>query len=86
MTRFTVELFAWTNSATGPPEWITDANGKMIDGFSVVCEIIADLSGMQASLKKNTGSSGTYYELEFDLCLELGGTEIKAYLEWNEKV
>ncbi|QRV90327.1 heat shock protein 70 kDa 12A [Ceratobasidium sp. AG-Ba] len=68
------------------PEWVTDPNGNVADGFSVICEIHADLSGLRGSLIKERGEYGAYYKLYFDLCLEFGGVELKAYLEWNEKM
>ncbi|KAG9075145.1 hypothetical protein FRC06_010248 [Ceratobasidium sp. 370] len=83
--RFTVELYAWTSDRLSAPEWVTDASGNVIDGYSVICSITADLSGMRGSLKKQRGEHGTYYKLEFQLCLEFGGVELKAFLEWNEK-
>ncbi|QRV90330.1 heat shock protein 70 kDa 12A [Ceratobasidium sp. AG-Ba] len=83
--RFTVELYTWNGASLGVPEWVTDANGKINDGFSVICEIKADLSGLRGSLKKERGEKGVYYRVHFDLCLEFGGIELKAYLEWNEK-
>ncbi|QRV75595.1 heat shock protein 70 kDa 12A [Ceratobasidium sp. AG-Ba] len=83
--HFTVELYAWTSDSMGVPEWVTDANGNINDGFSVICEIKADLSGLRGSLKKERGEQDVYYRVYFDLCLEFGGVEFKAYLEWNEK-
>ncbi|KAG8734060.1 hypothetical protein FRC10_011977 [Ceratobasidium sp. 414] len=83
--RFTVELYAWTNDRLPAPEWVTDASGNVIDGFSVICSITADLSGMRGSLKKQKGNHGVYYKLEFQLCFEFGGVELKAFLEWNER-
>ncbi|QRV90341.1 heat shock protein 70 kDa 12A [Ceratobasidium sp. AG-Ba] len=83
--QFMVELYAWNGSGAKAPEWIKDYEGNIADGFSVICKINADLSGMRGSLKKQTGESGTYYKLQFDLCLEFGGVELKAYLEWSEK-
>ncbi|QRV90324.1 heat shock protein 70 kDa 12A [Ceratobasidium sp. AG-Ba] len=83
--HFTVELYAWTSDSLGVPEWVTDASGNINDGFSVICEIKADLSGLRGSLKKERGEQGVYYRVHFDLCLEFGGVELKAYLEWNEK-
>ncbi|KAG9122434.1 hypothetical protein FRC07_001175, partial [Ceratobasidium sp. 392] len=83
--RFTVELYAWTSDRLAAPEWVIDGSGTLIDGFSVICSITADLSGMQGSLRKQKGSQGTYYKVDFELCLEFGGVELKAYLEWNEK-
>ncbi|QRV75593.1 heat shock protein 70 kDa 12A [Ceratobasidium sp. AG-Ba] len=80
-----VELYVWTNHAKAVPEWITDSDDNIIDGFKVICEIFADLNGMAGSLRKQEGKQGTFYRLDFDLCLEFGGVELKAYLEWNEK-
>ncbi|KAG8703582.1 hypothetical protein FRC08_002750 [Ceratobasidium sp. 394] len=82
---FTVELYAWTNNWLSPPEWVADSKGNVVDGFSVICSITADLNGMRGSLKKRKSKHGTYYELEFQLCLEFGGVELRAFLEWNEK-
>ncbi|QRV90319.1 heat shock protein 70 kDa 12A [Ceratobasidium sp. AG-Ba] len=83
--QFMVELYVWTDDTKAAPEWITDSDDKIIDGFKVICEINADLNGMAGSLKKQEGKQGSYYRLDFNLCLEFGGVELKAYLEWDEK-
>ncbi|QRV90326.1 heat shock protein 70 kDa 12A [Ceratobasidium sp. AG-Ba] len=83
--RFNVELYAWTIDSMAVPEWVTDPDENIIEGFKLICKIDADLSGLRGSLMRETGDHRTYYKLHFDLCLEFGGVELKAYVEWNEK-
>lgn len=41
---------------------------------------------MRGALERRNGQSGWYWALNFDIALEFGGTELKAFLEWKEKV
>jgi hypothetical protein len=61
-------------------------SGNILDGFKLICELKADLSGMRGSLQKRRNPHGTYWTLQYELCLEFGGVELIAYLEWKEKV
>jgi hypothetical protein len=41
---------------------------------------------MRTALKKRTGPNGHYYELSFSVGLRFGGTELLAFLEWEQDV
>ncbi|CAE6478213.1 unnamed protein product [Rhizoctonia solani] len=83
--QFTVALYAWVNEATSPPGWVVDSNDNMIDGFELVCFISAQISTMEGALQKDP-SSDNCWRLGFILCIEFDGVELKARLEWVEKV
>jgi len=55
------------------------------DMYSILCYVEADLS----HAPKNTKTSldkGRYYQINYDVVLSLGLTEIKAYIAWKENV
>jgi hypothetical protein len=55
-------------------------------GFEEICEVEADLSGMRQALKKKTGRDGDYWYLDFTMALQFGGTELQAFVEWEQDV
>lgn len=52
----------------------------------MICEIEGDMSGMRGGLTKLEKNDGDYWTLEFDVCIDFGGVELTAYLEWKERV
>lgn len=44
------------------------------------------MSGMQGGLARSRDGHGDYWKLEFDVCIDFGGVELTAHLEWKEKV
>lgn len=44
------------------------------------------MSGMRGGLTKLRDDHGDYWKLEFDVCIDFGGVELTAHLEWKEKV
>ncbi|KAG8793236.1 hypothetical protein FRC12_003453 [Ceratobasidium sp. 428] len=65
-------IYAWTN------------DGRLNKGYEKICEIVADLSGMRQTPKKEVGPDGDYYKRGFNIALQFGGTELRAFLEWEE--
>lgn len=55
--------------------------------FSPFCTIHADLSAAAKDLvMKKTGSGQVYYQLDYDVVLLFGLTELQAQLGWKSKV
>ncbi|KAL5634405.1 hypothetical protein ACGC1H_002459 [Rhizoctonia solani] len=82
--QFTVVLYAWNNENAPPPEWVVDPNDNMIDGFELVCFISANISGLQGALRKDWNVSRCW-RLDFTLCIDFDGVELRARVEWVEK-
>ncbi|CAE6394322.1 unnamed protein product [Rhizoctonia solani] len=84
LESFHTSLIAYAGDS--PPFWATENQGTLLlDGFRRVCRISADLSKLSGALKRHTGRTGTtYWRLDFDVCIRFGGTELEAYLEWEE--
>ncbi|CAE6471138.1 unnamed protein product [Rhizoctonia solani] len=64
--------------------WSRNKNGCLAKGFEQICTVTADLSGLQGALTKRI-STRVYYQLDFSVALQFGGTEINASIEWTEK-
>ncbi|KDN42668.1 hypothetical protein RSAG8_06625, partial [Rhizoctonia solani AG-8 WAC10335] len=64
--------------------WSQNKDGYLAKGFEQICTVTADLSGLQGALAKKV-SKRVYYQLDFSVALQLGGTEINASIEWTEK-
>ena len=59
---------------------------SILASFSTFCSIHVDLSAAvkDVILRKTRGQF--YYELDYDVIIFLGLTEIQAYLEWKTRV
>jgi hypothetical protein len=61
--------------------------GSLGNGFQGTCTITADLQKLSGALSMGIGAHGRqYWSLTFDVCIRFGGTELQAYLEWEENV
>ena len=56
--------------------------------FREVCQLEADLSGLQRSLvaQRNPVTGMIYYTVNFTVAVLFGGTTLKAQLRWYENV
>lgn len=72
-----------TRVASAPPEMYTST-----DMYSTLCHIEADTSALAMKLKAQTrrGSRKTYYQMDYDIVLSFGLTELKAQISWKENV
>ncbi|KAG8717707.1 hypothetical protein FRC08_006899 [Ceratobasidium sp. 394] len=80
---FESNLYLYTGE--GVPRWATNRQGVLNDGFYKSCTITADLTNLSGALEPRVGMEGKrYWRLHFDVCIRFGGTELEAYLEWEE--
>ncbi|KDQ18318.1 hypothetical protein BOTBODRAFT_28735 [Botryobasidium botryosum FD-172 SS1] len=70
---------------THAPRFVFDEDKKMNLGFRPTCTIKADLSGLSGSLVRKRGPNGVYWTVTFSIAFKFGGTELQAFLAWNEK-
>ncbi|KAH7336828.1 hypothetical protein B0J17DRAFT_707236 [Rhizoctonia solani] len=84
LSHFEINLISYTNN--GEPMWARDKRGVLANGFHNCCTISANLSNMSGALEPRIGVSGNkYWRLYFEVCIRFGGTELEAFLEWEEK-
>jgi hypothetical protein len=52
-----------------------------------VCEVSADLMDVTGHLvrKYSPTAGGPYWQLDFDVGIQFGGTELTAFVEWVDK-
>ena len=55
-------------------------------GIRPLCTLHADLSMLQKSLKEKGTFHKRYCEVEYEVAVRFGGTQLQARLEWEEKV
>ena len=53
--------------------------------YSALCHVEADTTEICDSLEPQAGAA-TYYEMDYEVVLALGLTELKAYISWVENV
>ena len=58
-----------------------------MDRVERVCQISAELSeGWEELLKPRHGALGPYYTLDFKIGISFAGAELRAYIQWDDKV
>jgi len=60
--------------------------GRWLEQMGNLCTLKADLSGLRGSLRCKTGPSDLYYQVEFEVVVRLGGTQLQATVQWKEGV
>ncbi|KAG8759783.1 hypothetical protein FRC11_001446 [Ceratobasidium sp. 423] len=80
---YTFDVLAY--SGDDKPEWALSPNGIMLPRFQNACTIRANLKNLQGALKSAVGSRGSYWTLNYDVCIRFGGTELEGYMEWEER-
>ncbi len=61
-----------------PPIWAI-----LLDKYTTFCTVEADLTSVPRRKKKNT-QGGIYYEVDWEVVLFFGLTEIKAQIAWKD--
>jgi len=47
----------------------------------------ADLFALAGALKIQTGEKGKqFYRVDYNVCVDFGGTQLRTNLQWNERV
>ncbi|CUA68940.1 hypothetical protein RSOLAG22IIIB_08194 [Rhizoctonia solani] len=90
--QFTVKVYSYNGGDKNASTWLMDRNGYIAAGFEEICQIKADLSDMRKALKNNVHKqkrnwlqSKKYFHLDFKVAIQFGDTELKAFLEWEQK-
>ncbi|QRW06686.1 hypothetical protein RhiLY_05685 [Ceratobasidium sp. AG-Ba] len=79
------ETGLYSYSGEGKPRWINDRTGALRSNFQKSCTIRANLSNLVGALERRIGLQGReYWRVNFDVCIRFGGTELEAFLEWEE--
>jgi len=53
----------------------------------LICTLKADLSALARVLQKQTGAHGKkFYRVDYIVCVYFGGTQLRAKLQWKERV
>jgi hypothetical protein len=53
----------------------------------LICTLNADLSSLAGALQAQTGKKGKrFYRVDYTVCVYFGGTQLRANLQWKEKV
>jgi hypothetical protein len=53
----------------------------------LICTLNANLSALAGALEIQTGSHGQrFYRVDYNVCVYFGGTQLRANLQWKERV
>ncbi|KAG2122351.1 hypothetical protein DEU56DRAFT_974525 [Suillus clintonianus] len=72
------------NGALQDPQWLDFDRSS----YTPLCTIYADLRELSRTLhpKKSTLDQSVYYQVEYDVIILFGHTELKAQISWKDKV
>ncbi|KIM20151.1 hypothetical protein M408DRAFT_30596, partial [Serendipita vermifera MAFF 305830] len=79
-----IEVFAWEGN--GVPTWCKEEDGTALEGMRLICTLNANLSTLAGGLQIKSGPRGKrFYQVDYDVCVYFGGTQLRAKLEWKER-
>ncbi|KIL61939.1 hypothetical protein M378DRAFT_34206, partial [Amanita muscaria Koide BX008] len=73
-------LKCYRRQSGNPPEWID----LEPNSFHDLCTIRADLVDIKMNMKPQNSGSKQFYELNLDLVIIFGSTELEVYVAWQE--
>jgi len=83
LALFEVDVYAYPGE--DQPSWARNKEGTLLPRFQQMCSIKADLKHLSGALSESVGVHGEpYWSITFDICIRFGGTELEAYIEWEE--
>ncbi|KAF8593088.1 hypothetical protein BDV93DRAFT_590102 [Ceratobasidium sp. AG-I] len=74
----------YSTSSASRFDFSMDDEGSLNPGFSKVCELSANLMSMRGALESQQGLYGVCWRLKFVIGIRFGGTELEAFIEWEE--
>ncbi|KAG8798522.1 hypothetical protein FRC17_007403 [Serendipita sp. 399] len=85
MLTFTAkDIYAWEGQEE-PPVWGKNEDGSLPVNMRHIGTLKADLSGLKNALTEQTGPTGkTFYRIDYQVAINLGGTQLQAKLQWME--
>ncbi|KIM23512.1 hypothetical protein M408DRAFT_262801 [Serendipita vermifera MAFF 305830] len=79
-----IEIFAWEGDDI--PTWCKDEQGRVMNGMRLICTLQTNLSALAGGLELKKGTRGRrFYQVDYDVCVYFGGTQLRAKLQWKEK-
>lgn len=60
--------------------------GGINSGFERLCRVETDLSGLGGVIVRKQGVNGPYDDIQLEIVIQLGGTELCAHMEFIENV
>lgn len=61
--------------------------GMVLEGMRLICTLNANLSALAGGLQIRNGPHGTkFYQVDYHVCVYFGGTQLRAKLQWYQKV
>lgn len=79
---YTTHVYATESASSG--DFIKDNHGYLNHGFYDVCTLTADLKSLRGAMEPKTGLNGTYWQISFSVGIRFGGTQLEAFIEWEE--
>ncbi|KAG9073793.1 hypothetical protein FS749_014684 [Ceratobasidium sp. UAMH 11750] len=62
-----------------------DKHGVLLPGWTHVCIISAEVQNLKSMLVEHDSPiTGSYWTLSYRICIGFGGTELTAFIEWDE--
>lgn len=80
-----ISVIIYSSIHTPPPEFMRNKKGTMYSGFAPLCRVSASPPNMRELLiQKQSSITGTYWEQNYKVGIRFGGTELSAFIEWEQ--
>ncbi|KAF8597354.1 hypothetical protein BDV93DRAFT_499702 [Ceratobasidium sp. AG-I] len=84
-TRPDVKVILYSSAHSPPPPFMRDKKGVFYSGFQPLCTVKANLPDARSLLvKQHSSITGSYWVLSYKVGLRFGGTELSAFIEWEQ--
>ncbi|QRV77105.1 heat shock protein 70 kDa 12A [Ceratobasidium sp. AG-Ba] len=81
--RISASIYSTTQPASAA--FIMDGLGNLLPGWSHVCDVSAQVQDVGGMLvRHDSASTGSYWVLRYRIGIRFGGTELTAFIEWDE--
>ncbi|CAE7229701.1 unnamed protein product [Rhizoctonia solani] len=82
--KFKLDLYNY--SGDDKPVWMRDKQGVLLPKFCIAVGIYVPLDSLCGTVRPRVAWDGILQcQLNFDICMRFGGTELVAYIEWKKQ-
>ncbi|KAG9119683.1 hypothetical protein FRC07_005170 [Ceratobasidium sp. 392] len=83
--RKTISASIYSTTSSSSTTFMRDRHGVLLPGWKHECVVSADVQDLNGMLVKHESPvTGSYWTLSYRIAIRFGGTQLTAFIEWNE--
>ncbi|KAG8724428.1 hypothetical protein FRC09_018716 [Ceratobasidium sp. 395] len=85
-TRNTIVANIYSTTSNSDAPFMRDRHGVLLPGWKHVCVVSAEVENPKGTVRrhKNPTTGMCYWTLSFRIAIRFGGTQLEAFIEWEE--